>query len=308
MPNWVRKLTFGKKEHKKFSENVDPAFSRCRTRSKLLVLYNSHLAWDILKSPLTSRALRLLFRLSVDAEAFISFSAKARSVFCEPGRLLIHWTAVERMLNFDFEENDFRGVKALTRPWDDLDFGLRRLAALCIRDNDVDCGTSFRMISSFSSWGSDANFNFRMFFFRLLLTTNVPSCRYFANSSFSNVVISQEMAVYWLKADRFRKLRSELSSSSICSCIFVCSMKWFLFAIRKRKKEKEITKELRMFASFPIWLELIGFMIREFRKKWNFLERWKAGNAISAGKGSKHSRFGMPLRISSISPAVNAPR
>lgn len=62
-----------------------------------------------------------LFKLIEDSEAFINFSASARSGLSEPGREEIHCTAFEKMLNLEFAEIDFRGVKAFTRPKDCLD-------------------------------------------------------------------------------------------------------------------------------------------------------------------------------------------
>lgn len=176
------------------------------------------LAWEILKSLFASRRLLdVLFKLIVDSEAFISFSARARSGLSEPGRVAIHWIVVEKILNFDLEATDLRfGVHAPRGPCDGLAFCLLTRVDFCMRDSEIDDGDSFWIASSLSSWGSVLYLSFKIFRFRMLLTSNVPLCMNCANNSFSKVVISWEIAKYWLKADRFKKLRSELSSSSIC--------------------------------------------------------------------------------------------
>jgi hypothetical protein len=58
------------------------------------------------------------------------------------------------------------------------------------------------------------------------------------------------MAKYWLKADRFRELPSELSSSSICFCLW----KDFFFFGKQRdyKKRGEKLQSNKSFLSF-LW-------------------------------------------------------
>lgn len=178
-----------------------------------------HLAWDTLKSVRAFGVLLLTLMLIVDSEAFTIFSANTRSTLSEPGRLDIHLIAVEKMLNLDLVDRDLRGVVAPTCPCDPFTFhvllrGVREV--FWIFESVADDFSSLCTTSDLYSSGKLKNFSFKMFRFSTLFTINVPSLRNLENASFSKDVISCDMTKYWLKADLLRKLRSELSSSSIC--------------------------------------------------------------------------------------------
>lgn len=172
-----------------------------------------HFACETLKS--LRAVLRALFVFKTDSEAFINFSARTKSGLSDAGLDAIHWIAVEKMLNFDLAGSDLRGMREpiILCDFCVAVFGFAR-APFCPLAADIDCGISFRIISSFNSSGIDINFNFKTFRFRTLFTTKVPSCMNCSKSSFSNAVISCEMAKYWLNAERFRKSHSLLLLSS----------------------------------------------------------------------------------------------